>query len=332
MANPGESWTEPLHLSQRTKLPIGSGQAKNGTQVIRFDTAFAARYGEAETLSPLIRRVLANNPSPFTFMGTGTAIVGHGTVAIIDPGPDDENHIAALKRALGAERVSHILITHTHRDHSPAARAMQKWSGAPIYGFGRHPSRRASGAPQDDEIEEGGDDDFAPDIFVKDGDVISGDGFTFDAIHTPGHISNHLCFGLREERALFSGDHVMAWSTSVVAPPDGSMADYIASLRKLLTRDDLVYWPTHGGPIKDPKRFVDSLVAHRLEREAQILSAVENVATITQIVSGIYKGLDSRLIPAASLNVLAHLIRLVDEGRVSCDASPGLNARFRRIR
>ena len=294
---------------------------------IPFDKSFDAPYGEAVEVSPLIRRVLANNPGPFTFKGTSTAIVGHGEVAIVDPGPDDPAHIEALKRALAGETIIHILVTHTHRDHSPAARALKEWSGAKTYGFGPHGAALPEGGVV---VEEGGDMDFAPDVFLRDGDVVACAGFTLEAVHTPGHTSNHLCYALREERALFPGDHVMGWSTTVVAPPDGDMAQYIASLKKLLARDDRIYWPTHGGAIPNPKPFVAAYLEHRLDRERQILAALrDGVVTIPDMVARIYIGLDARLRPAAALSVLAHLVQLTREGRVVAQPNARLDARFR---
>jgi glyoxylase-like metal-dependent hydrolase (beta-lactamase superfamily II) len=201
---------------------------------ISFHRDMEFEYGKAATLSPMVRRVIARNPSTFTFHGTGTYIVGRGKVAVIDPGPEDAAHVAALLNAVRGETVTHILVTHTHGDHSPASAALKAATGAPTFGFGPHPTR------PDQQPDQGGDYAFRPDVTVGDGDVIDGDGWTFAALHTPGHISNHLCFALAEERSLFSGDHVMGWSTSVISPPDGSMADYFASLRKLLPRDELL--------------------------------------------------------------------------------------------
>jgi glyoxylase-like metal-dependent hydrolase (beta-lactamase superfamily II) len=292
---------------------------------LHFDRDFSAPYGKAVSVSPLIRRVLATNPSAFTFKGTSTAIVGQGAVAVIDPGPDDEPHLAALRGALSGETVTHILVTHTHRDHSPAARALKEWTGAKTYGFGPH----GSGKVDDIVVEEGGDRDFVPDVVIRDGDVIEGQGIHFECVHTPGHTSNHICFALKEEKALFSGDHVMGWSTSVVAPPDGDMADYLGSLRKLLTRDDAVYWPAHGGAIRAPQRVVAAYLAHRQEREAEILAALrQGEAAIPDLVRRIYAGLDPRLAAAAGLSVFAHLVQLTREGRVGADGAPDLRARY----
>lgn len=285
---------------------------------IPFERDFDAPFGESVRVSPLIARVLAPNPGPFTFKGTGVYIVGGGRdVAAIDPGPLLPAHVEALKRALAGKRLTHILVTHTHSDHSPAAAPLKAWSGAKTYAYGPHGSGKAE---EGVKVEEGGDRDFVPDVRVKDGDVIAGNGFTFDCVYTPGHTSNHMCFALREEKALFTGDHVMGWSTTVVAPPDGDMAAYMASLRKLIARDDEILWPTHGGPVKNPKPFLQAYLDHRLEREAQILACIsDGLETIPEMVARIYAGVDKRLHPAAARSVEAHLILLVSEGRVKKD-------------
>ena len=281
---------------------------------IPFDRNFDVPAGADIVLTPLIRRVLAPNPGPFTFKGTGVYIVGKADVAVIDPGPDIPAHVEALKAALAGKRVRHILVTHTHSDHSPAAKALKEWSGAKTYAFGPHGSGKAE---EGVKVEEGGDMDFVPDVFVRDGQTIAGNGYTFECVFTPGHTSNHMCFALREEKALFTGDHVMGWSTTVVAPPDGDMAAYMASLRKLLARGDSILWPTHGGPVRDPKPFLEAYIAHRLEREAQILASLANgIGTIPEIVARLYADVDKRLHPAAARSVLAHLLQLTEEGRV----------------
>lgn len=295
---------------------------------------FDFRYGAAETLSPLIRRVVAHNPSPFTFKGTGTYIVGSGTVAIIDPGPALESHVEALLDAVKDETVSHIVITHTHLDHSPAAAALKRATGGQTYGFGPHGSGRAENrAIELGPVEEGGDHDFAPDVTMREGDSVSGPGWSLEAVETPGHTSNHLCFVLIEEKTLFTGDHVMGWSTSVIAPPDGDMAAYMRSLDKLMRRDDALYWPTHGPSIVDPKEHVASFIAHRRERHAAIrarLAAGDD--TIPALVAAVYAGLDPRLTQAAGRSVLAHLIETVETGEVVADRPPDLAARYRLSR
>lgn len=284
---------------------------------IAFDRNFDVPYDEAIAVSPMITRVLAPNPGPFTFKGTGVYIVGQGRdAAIIDPGPDLPDHVEALKRALDGRHLTHILITHTHCDHSPAAAPLKAWSGAKTYGFGPHGSGQEDGP----KLEEGGDRDFVPDVRVTDGDVITGDGFTFDCVYTPGHTSNHMCFALREEHALFTGDHVMGWSTTVVVPPDGDMAAYMASLDRLIARDDKILWPTHGGPVRNPKRFLEAYRDHRRDRERQILACIaDGLDTIAAMVARIYVDVDKRLHPAAARSVEAHLIQLANAGRVTRD-------------
>lgn len=292
---------------------------------INFLRDFSFEYGIAETLSPLIRRVVARNPSPFTFKGTGTYIVGRGSVAVIDPGPALPEHVAALLAALDGETVSHILVTHTHLDHSPAAAALKSATGAPTLGFGPHGATRSTGPG----TEEGGDRDFVPDLVLRDGDIVEGKGWRIASVHTPGHTSNHLCFALADEKVLFSGDHVMGWSTSVIAPPDGDMAAYLRALDKLLERDDAVYWPTHGPAITDPKSHVRAFIAHRRERSQAILQRLAaGDDTIPALVAAIYVGLDERLRAAAGRSVLAHLIALIEEGDVACDGPPTVGARF----
>ncbi len=279
----------------------------------------AAAYGHLVRRSPLVRRLLARNPSPFTYTGTGTFVVGTGTVAVIDPGPADPAHLAALIAGLGDETVSHIVITHTHMDHSPAAPALQAATGAAIVGCA--PLVLSDDGPRADA---GFDASYAPDRVLFEGDSVSGgsgdDAWTLTAVATPGHTSNHLCFALAEEKALFTGDHVMGWSTTVVAPPDGDMAAYMASLKKLLDRDDAIYHPTHGEPVTDPQRFVRGLITHRKQRETQILKLLADAPqTIPALVAVMYAMVDKRLHPAAGRSVLAHLIDLRQRGIVAAD-------------
>jgi glyoxylase-like metal-dependent hydrolase (beta-lactamase superfamily II) len=296
---------------------------------IPFDRDFDVPFETEMRLSPRIRRVLARNPGPFTFKGTGVYIVGGKDVAVIDPGPDLPEHVDALKRALAGRTVRHILVTHTHNDHSPAARALKEWSGAKTYAFGPHGSGKAE---EGVKIEEGGDMDFMPDVFVRDGETIEGPGYTFECVFTPGHTSNHMCFALKEEKALFTGDHVMGWSTTVVAPPDGDMAAYMASLKKLLAREDATLWPTHGGPVRNPRPFLEAYIAHRLAREAQIVASLKNgIDTIPEIVARLYADVDKRLHPAAARSVLAHLIQMTAEGRVAEERHDGVT-RYRLLR
>lgn len=272
-------------------------------------------YAQAEQVSPLVRRVLAHNPSPFSYTGTQTYIVGQGDVAVIDPGPlgDDPGHVEALIRILAQERVVAILCTHTHRDHSPAAAPLAAATGAPIIGCA--PLVLEDDGPRADASF---DATYAPDRVLADGEHVSGPGWTLTAIATPGHTSNHLCFALEEEAALFTGDHVMGWSTSVVSPPDGDMAAYMRSLGLLMTREDQIYYPAHGAPIETPHRLVRGMMGHRKQREGQILRLLgEGVGHIPDMVAHMYKGVDKRLHPAAGRSVLAHLIDLRDRGLVT---------------
>jgi glyoxylase-like metal-dependent hydrolase (beta-lactamase superfamily II) len=289
---------------------------------LTFNRELKFTYGRVSVLTPMIRRVVAQNPNAFTFKGTGTYIIGRGEVAVIDPGPLDEEHVAALLHALKGETVTHILITHTHRDHSPATRLLQPETDAPTYGYGPHGGDSALPA-----VEEGGDYDFRPDITVKDGDIIEGKDWTIEAVHTPGHTSNHLCFSFREESTLFSGDQVMGWSTTVVSQPDGDMADYMASLEKLLQRDEQVYWPTHGACIENPKEYVTNLLAHRHGREDQIAACLaDGKGTIESMVDTMYVGLDPRLYNGAKRSVQSHLIHMIETGRVVSNGGTGLDA------
>ncbi|MCZ6722210.1 MAG: MBL fold metallo-hydrolase [Proteobacteria bacterium] len=293
---------------------------------IPFSKDLAFEYGVAHRVAPKIRRIVSKNPSPFTLYGTGTYIVGEGDVAVIDPGPDDPAHIDAIVAELAGETLTHILVTHTHRDHSPGTKLLQAAMGGESYGFGPH----GSGRPEPGvEVEEGGDHDFTPNQRLRDGDIVEGAGFTVEAVHTPGHCSNHMCFRLREERILFCGDHVMGWSTTVVAPPDGDMQAYMKSLRKLLGADDTLYVPTHGPTIANPDPFVEAYIAHREDRERQILDCLDRgVSGVTAMVKDMYADVDPRLHPAATRSVLAHLIHLVETGRAESDGPPTLDAAY----
>jgi glyoxylase-like metal-dependent hydrolase (beta-lactamase superfamily II) len=265
-----------------------------------------AQTGVAHALDPLVTRVLAPNPSPFTYTGTETYVVGTRDVAVIDPGPDDPAHLAALTAAIAGRPVVAIMCTHTHRDHSPAARPLKALTGAPIIGCA--PLALADLGPRADASF---DSEYAPDRVLVDGETVAGEGWTLEAVATPGHTSNHLCFALRENRALFTGDHVMGWSTTVVAPPDGDMADYMVSLDKLYAREDRIYYPAHGDPVEKPQRFVRGLIGHRKQREGQILRLLaEGLTDIPDMVARMYVGLDPRLNGAAGRSVLAHLIDL----------------------
>lgn len=275
-----------------------------------------AQYGVAEQVSPLIRRVIAENPSKYTYRGTGTYIVGHGNVAVIDPGPVLESHKEAIWRALAGEHVRAIVVTHCHSDHSPLAQWLHELTRAPTCAVGPHADGITSDA--DEKGEEAIDRDFVPTRTVTDGEVIiDTDEFTLTAVSTPGHTSNHMCIALPQEQALFSGDHVMGWSTTVISPPDGDMRDYIESLRKVQRRDDDVLWPTHGGPITKPRTYLAQYLQHRLDREAQILECLsDNVTTIAEIVTKLYSGVRIELHDAAGRSVLSHLVKLIEDGRV----------------
>ena len=293
--------------------------------MIPFVRDFDFAYGRCDQVSPLIRRVVANNPGPFTFTGTATFIVGEGRVAVIDPGPDDRDHLRALLAAVAGEQVSHVLVTHTHADHSPLARPFARAVGAPV--LAARPPAPGVHAPV--PVEEGDDDSFFPDVVLTGGETFEGPGWTLEALATPGHASNHLCFALEQENALFPGDHVMGWSTTVVAPPDGDMDAYLASLEAVIARGFSTLWPTHGPPVTDVPPFLAAYRAHRLEREAQILARLQaGDRTIADMVPVLYAAVDRRLWPAASLSVLAHLIRLVRLGKARADGEPSLTARF----
>jgi glyoxylase-like metal-dependent hydrolase (beta-lactamase superfamily II) len=297
------------------------------TDSLQFDRLEPA--GELEQLTPLVRRLVAPNPGPFTFTGTCSYLIGRRKLALIDPGPDDEAHIQALLRAIHGETLTHILVTHTHRDHSPAARRIAQETGARIVGCAPHHAARARHAGEETGLDASNDTTYRPHVVLEDGDVVAGPGWTLTALATPGHTANHLCFALREESALFSGDHVMAWSTSIVAPPDGAMGAYMASLDRLRARDDEIYWPGHGGPVKDPPRFVRALMGHRRQREASIMRRLAaGDSTVAQIVSAIYDGLAPALHGAAALSVLAHLEDMTMRGLVVSDGPPVLQGRF----
>jgi glyoxylase-like metal-dependent hydrolase (beta-lactamase superfamily II) len=286
-------------------------------------------YGSVSQIAPGIRRVIANNPGPFTFHGTGTYILGTGNVAVIDPGPDDEEHIGAILAALDGETISHILVTHTHMDHSPGCRPLQALTGAPTYAYGPHGAGKLE---QGVQVEEGGDMDFAPDHLVKHGDIIQGGDWTVECVYTPGHTSNHMCFALQEQKALFTGDHVMGWSTSIISPPDGDMAAYMQSLELLLERDDAVYWPTHGPSIIDPETHVRAYIAHRIEREEQILKCIdEGTHSIRDMVPLMYRDTPEFMYPAAARSVLAAMENLLRKNQVVADGGePSMDSVYRR--
>jgi glyoxylase-like metal-dependent hydrolase (beta-lactamase superfamily II) len=289
----------------------------------KFNRAFDPLRGVLEDVAPGVRRIVAANPGPYTFRGTGTYVLGRGEVAIVDPGPNDASHIALLMRQLTGETVTHILVTHTHPDHSPGCQPLRAHTTAPTYGFGPHPVTASVDTSNDNDHHGEGDGDpmFVPDVVTRHGDSIAGSGWRAEAIHTPGHISNHLCFRVelnsnKRERFVFTGDHVMGWSTSVISPPHGNLRDYLASLTLLLDDDDARYWPTHGTVVTNPHDFIRALIEHRHGRSAQILTALASPKTVSELVTEMYRGLDPRLVGAAGRSVLAHLADLIDRGNV----------------
>lgn len=303
---------------------------------IPFVALDEARYGEAVQVSPLVRRVIANNPSKYTYRGTGTYIIGQADVAVIDPGPQLDEHRDALDAALEGAHVRAILVTHCHSDHSPLAAWLHAETGAPTFAFGPHGTAEIDDgidATIEDGVtlEETVDTAFDPDVRVSDGEVVAmGDGWTMRAVHTPGHTSNHMCYALDEEQALFTGDHVMGWSTTVVSPPDGDMRAYIDSLHKVIGRRDASLWPTHGAPVTSPQPFLQAFLDHRLEREAQVLNAVRSgTSEIDAMVKLMYADVREELHKAAARSVLSHLIKLVDDGVVVVEGKVGPLAAYR---
>ncbi|MGO7870692.1 MBL fold metallo-hydrolase [Rhizobium leguminosarum] len=295
-----------------------------------FDLAFEPAYGQAVPVVAGVERVTVNNPGPFTFFGTNSYIVGSSSVAVIDPGPEDEAHFQALMAALGGRAVTHIVVSHTHRDHSPLARRLQAATGAVTVGQGPHRPARPLRDGEINPFSESSDLSFVPDITLSDGESLSGDGWALTAVLTPGHTTNHAAFALAGRDILFSGDHVMAWSTSIVAPPDGSMADYMASLDRLIARDDRLLLPGHGGPVTQPASFLRALKAHRLKREQAVLARIQaGDGRIAEMVKVIYRDTDPKLHGAAALSVLAHIEDLLERGEIAADGPPSLAALYR---
>jgi glyoxylase-like metal-dependent hydrolase (beta-lactamase superfamily II) len=294
---------------------------------IPYRRELSFEYGRVDTVAPGIRRVIARNPSPFTFHGTGTYILGTGNVAVIDPGPADAEHIRNVLAATADEKITHVLVTHTHMDHSPGCALLREHTDARTYGYGPHGAGKIEVGVV---VEEGGDMDFNPDVRVTHGQVIQGGNWSVECVYTPGHTSNHICFQLREGKALFTGDHVMGWSTSVISPPDGDMSAYMQSLELLLKRDDVVYWPTHGPCIDQPKTHVQAFIDHRREREAQIVNCLQQgVTRIVDMVPRMYTDTPEFMYPAAGRSVFAALEYMVARGVVKTDGTPALEGAYR---
>jgi len=294
---------------------------------IPFVRHFEFEYEKLDQLTPLIGRLVANNPGPFTYTGTGVYIVGQDNIAVLDPGPNTPDHMAAVETAIAGRNVTHVFVTHHHIDHSPLAAPLAEKMGCKVYGYGKQVR-----PPEEGEVRlEAGDDlSFKPDVEIRNGDIFEGDGWTLEAIHTPGHTSNHMCFALKEENCLFSGDHIMGWSTSVVSPPDGHMGDYITSLNRVLEADFDKIWPTHGPVINNPREFVSAYIAHRHNRETQICAALaDGISSISDIVSKLYADIDKRLHPAAAHSVLSHLIHMRETGRVCSGTTDGLRGEYK---
>jgi glyoxylase-like metal-dependent hydrolase (beta-lactamase superfamily II) len=297
---------------------------------VPFDKSFDLVAGAPKEVAPGVRAIVANNPGPFTFKGTVSYIVGRGRVAVIDPGPDDDAHIGALLDAVRGETVTHIFVTHTHRDHSPAVPKVKAATGAKVFAEGPHRLARPLHIGETRRLDASADMEFRPDVTLADGEAVSGDGWTLEAVMTPGHTANHMAFAFKERDLLFAGDHVMAWSTTVVAPPDGAMSDYMASLQKLARRSESTYLPGHGAPVRDAPRYVQFLIQHRHGREASILHRLgKGTADIPTIVKAVYIGLDPRLSGAAALSTLAHLEDLVARGVVATDGPPSIGGTYR---
>ena len=297
---------------------------------IPFDRSFAQGPGDVVQLSPLVRRIVCDNGGPFTFTGTCTYLIGNGDIVVLDPGPINEPHLQAILAATQNERIVAILLTHTHMDHSPAAARLKELTKAPVYGCAPHYPSRPLNLGEINLLDASADKNYLPDYVLQDGEIFNIGNLSLEVIHTPGHTANHLCYALPQENALFSGDHVMAWSTTIVAPPDGAMGDYMASLDKLRGRDESIFWPGHGGPVNEPQRFLRALLHHRRHRESSILTRLrDGDQTAFEIVDKIYEKLDPRLKGAAALSVFAHLEDLVRQGAVICEGEPTLTGQYR---
>ncbi|TIO54569.1 MAG: MBL fold metallo-hydrolase [Mesorhizobium sp.] len=296
---------------------------------LEFDIRFDPAYGHAVTVAPDVLRITANNPSLFTFHGTNSYIVGRETLAVVDPGPDDDTHLQTLLAAIGGRPVSHVFVSHTHRDHSPLTARLKQRTGATVLAEGPHRPARPLRIGEVNPLDASADLDFVPDVALADGSLTHGDGWTIRTVLTPGHAANHAAFALEGTGVLFSADHVMAWATSIVAPPDGAMADYMKSLDKLIERDDRLLFPGHGGPVTAPRKFMRGLKTHRKMRERAILERIRNGdRTIKDMVAAIYRDTDPRLHGAAGLSVLAHLEDLVVRGLVATEGDPAIDGLF----
>ncbi|GAA4108325.1 MBL fold metallo-hydrolase [Aminobacter aganoensis] len=298
-----------------------------------LDTRFDPAYGQPVPVAEGVMRITANNPGPFTFHGTNSYIIGRDTLAVLDPGPADEAHLEALIRAIAGRPVSHVFVSHTHRDHSPLAARLKALTGAVTVAEGPHRPARPLRIGEIAPLDASSDTDFVPDLVMADGQIVDGDGWRMRTVLTPGHAANHAAFALEGTGVLFSADHVMAWSTSIVAPPDGAMSDYMASLDKLIARDDRLYLPGHGGPVVAPQTFVPGLKAHRRMREQAILERLgAGDRLIPDIVRAIYRDTDPRLYGAAGLSVLAHLEDLVGRGQATSSEAPAIDSVYSPVR
>lgn len=296
---------------------------------LKFDSSFEPSYGKAVPVAPGVQRITARNPSPFTFHGTNSYVIGADTLAVLDPGPDDSKHFHTLLETIAGRPVSHIFVSHTHRDHSPLAARLKAETGAVLVAEGPHRPARPLRIGETNPLDASADTDFVPDLRVKDGETVNGDGWAMKTVLTPGHTANHAAFALEGTGILFSADHVMAWATTIVAPPDGSMSDYMASLDKLLARDDRLFLPGHGGPVTTPRTFLRGLKAHRKMRERAILDRLhKGDRSIKEMVAAIYRDTDPRLHGAAGLSVLAHLEDMSARGVVRTDGEPSIDGLF----
>ncbi|MDX8445991.1 MBL fold metallo-hydrolase [Mesorhizobium captivum] len=296
---------------------------------LEFDTRFDPAYGQSVAVAPDVLRITARNPSPFTFHGTNSYLVGRDTLAVIDPGPDDDQHLETLLTAIGGQPVSHIFVSHTHRDHSPLAARLKERTGATVLAEGPHRPARPLRIGEVNPLDASADLGFAPDVALAEGSLIHGDGWAIRTVLTPGHTANHAAFALEGTGVLFSADHVMAWATSIVAPPDGAMADYMKSLDRLIERGDRLLLPGHGGPVTAPRMFMRGLKTHRKMRERAILERIRSGdRRIQDMVAAIYRDTDPRLHGAAGLSVLAHLEDLVARGLVATGGDPAIDGIF----